>query len=172
MTAASTRTHNLAQCPSRLWCSFATSANVSWTIRRFDLWLFRDAEGKAWRWRPDVVAERLRSSLEKDENFFFKNSVESTWKSSPIALSSPCSVKVVLLLPSDSLSGSCRTNEIFLSPPSPAMDCKLCADVCEWPIELSAIDHRRLASLYAWWGSHGLVCFSLVDKRDDLGIVW
>jgi hypothetical protein len=31
-------------------------------------------------------------------------------------------------------------------PPS-AMDCKLCADVCEWPIELNAIDHRRFASL-------------------------
>lgn len=101
-------------------------------------------------------------------------------------ISSPCIVRVVLLLPSDSLSGSCRTNDIFRSV-WPAMDCRLWADVWEWPIELRAIDHRRLVSLwnnivslvwdkdsrrtYRQTLSHG-TCFSLVDNLDVLGKVW
>lgn len=52
---------------------------------------------------------------------------------------------------------------------SPAIDCKLCADVCECPIDDNAILHRRFASrLYNF--SHG-GARSFVDNLLDFGRV-
>ena len=76
---------------------------------------------------------------------------------------------VMLLLPSDSLSGSWSTKEIFLSGWSPpAIDCRLWAEVCECPMELKAMLHRRFASLYIF--SQGAV-FSLAANFEALGSV-
>lgn len=113
-------------------------------------------------WMPERYASFKHCHL---RFFSIKHSLLAT---GALLLSSPCIVTVVLLLFSESLSGSCNTNEILRSL-SPAMLCKLCADVCEWPIELSAIDQRRFAS--RWTLSHG-GGFSLVDSFDVFGSVW
>lgn len=54
---------------------------------------------------------------------------------------------------------------------SPAMDCRLCAEVCEWPMELSAMLQRRLASPRLYMRSH---CGgrSFIVLRHALGRLW
>jgi hypothetical protein len=59
-----------------------------------------------------AIIHKIKETFSRQQ--FFHLNIRMTL-SSP-----PCIVSVVLLLPSDSLSGSCKTKEIFLSP-SPAM---------------------------------------------------
>lgn len=56
-------------------------------------------------------------------------------------------ILTVTLLPPDTFSGSCNTKDIFLSVSTPAMDCRLCAEACEWPMLDRAMLQRRFASL-------------------------
>lgn len=63
-------------------------------------------------WIPKVFSEIQEFNVSLS---MWKHNTEICLPEVGVLLSSPCTVNVVLLLPSDSLSGSCKTNEIFRS---------------------------------------------------------